>query len=124
MIKYSTVFLLLISFASCGQSTVHSLKPEAFKYEMQKNPGTLIDVRTSEEYAEGHLPNAINIDFYDDDFAQKVKKQAGSQPVYLYCKVGGRSSKALQMLEKDSLPGVHLKGGIEAWQEAGLEIIK
>jgi rhodanese-related sulfurtransferase len=121
MPKYFCFFFAFISFASCGQNNVPSLSPEAFSSEMINNPGTLIDVRTIEEFAEGHLPGAVNIDFYDDNFSDLIKKTASGKTVYLYCALGNRSAKAVKILEKKNIKSIHLKGGIEAWKNAGFE---
>jgi|SRR5690554_949195 len=60
----------------------------------------LLDVRTPEEFAEGHLKGAINIDFYATDFQQQLAHLNPHQRYMVYCAVGGRSGKTGQMMEE------------------------
>ena len=78
---------------------------------------TLVDVRTPEEYAEGHLPNAININWYDADFLQQIGAvpEAKATTLYVYCKRGGRSSEAAQVLDSLGYRVVDLEGGYDAF---------
>jgi rhodanese-related sulfurtransferase len=66
----------------------------------------LIDVRTPEEYANGHLENAVNINWYDSNFGASFDTIDRDKTIYVYCKKGGRSAKAAQHL--DSLGYVHV----------------
>ena len=79
----------------------------------------LLDVRTPEEFAQGCIEGALNIDVKDSLFIQNVQAAipAGAK-VAVYCRSGRRSMMAAeQMLEKGYVP-VNLEGGILAWQEA------
>ncbi len=87
--------------------------------QKDKITGILIDVRTPEEFEAGHLENAVNVNWFDTDFAEKIRALNidKSVPVYLYCKKGGRSLKASQAM--DSLGYTHvvnLLGGYEAYR--------
>ena len=53
----------------------------------------LVDVRTPDEYKEGHLPNALNIDFLDENFEANIQQLDKTRPVIVYCQRGGRSAK-------------------------------
>ena len=80
----------------------------------------LVDVRTAEEYATGHIGNAVNI-----NFTQQAKEQLDKRkPVYLYCRSGRRSSTAAKMLVAEGFHTINLQGGIEAWKQAKLPIVK
>ena len=54
----------------------------------------VLDVRTSQERANGFLANSTHIDFYDEAFLDKLNLLDKTKPIYVYCMVGGRSSKA------------------------------
>lgn len=73
----------------------------------------ILDVRTPEEVAEGKIDGSMNINFYDGDFKSQVAaKLDKSVPVYLYCRSGGRSQKALQILKELGFSTVYeLNGG-------------
>lgn len=80
----------------------------------------VIDVRTPEEFAAGHLPGAINMPVESFD-PSAVPMEEGRETV-LYCRSGGRSGRAATMLADYTGDTVrHLEGGITAWLAAGLE---
>lgn len=85
----------------------------------------IIDVRTPEEYVVSHLKGAQNICVTSDDFKEKVKKLDKNKPVYLYCKSGGRSSRAAKKLKEMGFTKVYdMDGGITSWEENNLETEK
>ncbi len=78
----------------------------------------IVDVRTKEEYDRGHFGNAVNMDFYQDDFKDKLATLNKEQPVFVYCESGGRSSKTAKMLKEMGFKEiVNMQGGWAAWQE-------
>jgi len=78
----------------------------------------LIDVRTPKEYNEGHIENALLIDFFSEDFKTKVQELNKNKPVYLYCKSGTRSGKSSKILADLGFTEiVDLKGGFMAWSK-------
>lgn len=80
----------------------------------------LLDVRTPEEFDRGYIKNATNINFFDADFiAQVTSKLDTNKPVYLYCKVGGRSGKAATKLKEAGFTAVYdLEGGLDKWKSS------
>lgn len=84
----------------------------------------LIDVRTPEEFAEGHLKEAKNINVFDNDFVDKIKKTLDkSMPVAVYCRSGKRSAEAAIKLTEKGYNVTNLKGGILAWEAEHQPII-
>ncbi|WP_298996776.1 rhodanese-like domain-containing protein [uncultured Tenacibaculum sp.] len=78
----------------------------------------LLDVRTPQEWAEGVIKDPIKIDITGDDFEGKVlEKLDKSQPVYIYCRSGGRSKKATELLAKKGYKAYNVLGGILEWEE-------
>lgn len=77
----------------------------------------LLDVRRPDEFAEGHLPNAVNIDVEDPLFDEKVKNMfPPDSKLAVYCRSGRRSALASEKLVKDGYKGgVDLGGGILGW---------
>ena len=81
----------------------------------------VIDVRTPEEYASGHIPGAVNVPF--DQVAQRIAEIDAPQGVALYCMVGPRARKGESALLAAGYEKVfHLEGGLAAWQAAGLPV--
>jgi rhodanese-related sulfurtransferase len=81
----------------------------------------VIDVRTPEEYAAGHIPGALNIPF--DQVAQRISEIDAPHGVALYCMVGPRARKGESALLSAGYTSVlHLEGGLAAWQAAGLPV--
>jgi rhodanese-related sulfurtransferase len=84
-----------------------------------KSENQLIDVRTPEEFAEGYIPDARNIDFRSEGFEQQLKSLDQSKPVLVYCKSGGRSGKTYTMLKDKGFDKVFdLKGGFTEWSNS------
>lgn len=107
-----------------GAAAVQEVKPdEAEKLLKQRKEIVVLDVRTPDEFAAGHLKGAKNIDFLEDDFAKRVAEVEG-RPIILHCASGGRSTKALKILEARNFPQIyHLSGGYKAWVEAGKPVV-
>ena len=118
-INLIVVFLVLLSSCVQTKTEINTLDITQFDLDTAKN-GVLIDVRTPEEYAEGHLPNAINIDVQDDSFAVKMEKLRKNRKVYLYCKTGKRSARAAAIADTLGFKNIYnLDGGFIGWKEAG-----
>lgn len=87
--------------------------------------GTLLDVRTPEEWAEGIIPNAEKINYNGDDFSNQVEKLDKTKPIFIYCRSGGRSTSAAKVLKEKGFTKVYnLDGGITAWGSAGNKVVK
>lgn len=86
---------------------------------------TVIDVRTSDEFSEGHIKDAKNIDIMSKDFAAKLGELDKTKPVLVHCQAGGRSTRALPTFEKLGFTEVyHLDGGMNDWSKAGKPVVK
>ncbi|MES2595516.1 MAG: rhodanese-like domain-containing protein [Verrucomicrobiota bacterium] len=86
---------------------------------------TVVDVRTAEEFKDGHIQGAKNIDITEKDFDAKLGALDKSKPVLVHCQAGGRSTRSLPSFEKLSFPQVyHLDGGYNGWMKAGKPVEK
>ena len=85
----------------------------------------IIDVRTPEEYAAGHIEKAINLDYYSETFADELD-QLGKEKTYLiYCQTDDLSGQALDMMAELGFREVYnMLGGIERWEEMKLPTVK
>ena len=83
-----------------------------------------MDVRTPQEYAQGHLPGAVNVDVSSPDFAAQIATLDPNAPYAVYCRSGNRSGVAVATMAEQGFTGAyHLGGGIGAWQDAGGEVV-
>ena len=83
----------------------------------------VLDVRTPEEFADGHLEGAVLVDFYDADFADQLAALDPDVPYLLYCRSGNRSGETLGVMEQLGFTSVaNVDGGIIAWADAGLAV--
>jgi rhodanese-related sulfurtransferase len=116
---------LLAAIATCSAGEVTHVKaPEAAKLVQEKKVAVL-DVRTPEEFKEGHIEGAKNVDFKAADFADKLKSLDKSQPYLVHCRAGGRSTGSLEVLKELGFEKIfHLDEGIMGWEEANLPVVK
>lgn len=85
----------------------------------------VVDVRRADEYNEGHLAGAINIDVLGAGFVDKADKELNKEyPVAVYCRSGRRSAQAADELAAQGFQVVNMAGGILAWQKAGLPVVR
>ena len=112
--------------AAQSTPTVADLSTADFQKKLTTdNTAIILDVRTPQEYANGHLANATAINFFDTDFKEKASKLDKTKPVYVYCAVGGRSAKASKVLQESGFKTVYnLLGGFNGWTAAGLPSVK
>ena len=119
------VFFIALLSGSCGKASNDSSLVTPKELSLKQNDVVLIDVRTPGEFEQGHLENSVNINIADKSFKEEVGKLDKSQPVYVYCKVGGRSAKAANMLREMGFEEVYdLKGGIQNWERSGMKVVK
>jgi rhodanese-related sulfurtransferase len=90
------------------------------------NPGfAILDIRTPDEFQSGHLSNAISIDFYSQDFAEKLSRLDKEKTYLVYCRTGNRSTRALAFFDKLKFQKIyHLSTGIRGWQSEDLPVTK
>lgn len=120
--SFCSVVFLAASLSACAQA-VAELDPVVFRDKVKATKGAVVvDVRTPEEFAEGHLENAINIDVKAADFEQKSASIDKSKPVFVYCLSGIRSKRAALSLQQRGYKVTSMKGGITAWKDSKLPV--
>ncbi|MCG2461738.1 rhodanese-like domain-containing protein [Flavobacteriaceae bacterium F89] len=111
-------FLSIILASYFGFSQVVKEPITDYSGKELKN-GILLDVRTPEEFQEGHLDRALNINWYDSDFAEQIQRLDKEKTIYVYCKLGGRSAKASKVLDSLGFKNVvDLTGGYDTFKTA------
>lgn len=76
----------------------------------------IVDVRTPEEYQEGHIPFAKNYNWNDPLFKEIVQDLDKTRPLYIYCRSGKRSAAAAEVLIEQGFEVIELQGGMLNWQ--------
>lgn len=141
MNKIGFIFLLGVAFAACTtansenrgsvvnetaqqpQTKVEVLSAEAFAEKLKNPQMQVVDVRTPGEVAGGKIANAVNIDYNSTSFEELAAKLDRDKPVAVYCKVGGRSSRAVQVFEELGFKEIYeLDGGIISWKASKLPV--
>lgn len=123
VILFAILLLTTFSCAAPQQSTpveVQNLSTQEFKRQRLGSKTMVVDVRTPEEFAEGHLTGAINSDYRGGDFAEEIKTWKKKKVYYLYCASGNRSSKAAELMKAAGFQHIYDIGGYQTLKEAGL----
>ena len=95
-----------------------NLDPQSFKARIDADNPTIIDVRTEEEYRDGHIDNALNLDFYANDFTDQLDKLDKDKAYSIYCRSGNRSGQTLHLMKNLGFKDVaNLSGGFTAWEQ-------
>jgi rhodanese-related sulfurtransferase len=121
--------LFLLGFQGYAQTaapdSIQVLSIPQFEKMAAKKKSKILDVRTPEEVAEGHLADASTINFLSPDFTTQVAGLNQKGTYLLYCRSGSRTRKAADAMQKMGFKHVYmLEGGINAWKEAGKEVVK
>ena len=119
-----TSLLTFLGLATaCSQQGYENANVNGFAARIADPDVVLLDVRTAEEFDEGHLQNALNIDVKQDGFVEKAKSTLpADKTIAVYCRGGKRSANAAGMLAKEGFKVVNLEGGITAWKDAGMPL--
>ena len=101
-----------------------SLSVSEFETYLQSTPQVqLVDVRTSVEYAEGHLSESLNIDVMSPGFSAKAQELLEvNRPVAVYCRSGARSKQAAMLLTRQNFQVVELDAGYLGWVASGRKV--
>ncbi|WP_338793031.1 rhodanese-like domain-containing protein [Bernardetia sp. MNP-M8] len=140
------LFSLFIFFTSCNETkkteetstntkvveenTEYTIHQKIEKLEVQEfsNKMTelrvynIVDVRTPKEFDQASIPRAKNIDINASNFEEELDKLERIKPLLIYCKSGGRSTKAVEKAKEMGFERIiELDGGMESWKEAKME---
>jgi rhodanese-related sulfurtransferase len=124
-LRLFVAFALLLSTNACTADAQNALAAAAFETKIATPNVQLVDVRTPQEFMNGHLEKAQNINVNDAEFKQKIALLDKSKPIAVYCGVGKRSEKAAKILAELGFKDVSdLAGGITAWSAANKKVVK
>lgn len=111
------VAFLTISCQSQTDSKIKVVSKTEFKQEISKENTQLVDVRTTDEFADGSIQHAKNIDVNSNDFEAKIQQLDKTKPVYIYCRSGARSQTAAKKMVELGFTEIYdLEGGYLNWK--------
>jgi rhodanese-related sulfurtransferase/enamine deaminase RidA (YjgF/YER057c/UK114 family) len=97
---------------------------EQFEALRQQNDVVVLDVRSPDEYAAGHVPGATNLNIQDKSFADKVAQLDKSKTYVVYCQAGGRAGRACTKMKDMGFNVLDFAGSMKAWNAAEKPIEK
>jgi len=128
--RLTLVLIFTLILVGCNNSsddgtTVELITVEEMDSLLKLGEVKLIDVRTPQEFALGHIESAINIDFRNENFEELIAKVDKTKPVAVYCGKGGRSGKCSSFMKKAGFTKIYdLDGGITEWKFNGKKVVK
>lgn len=123
----STLLLCGAALAEDKKSAdaVTHVKAEEAATLVKEGKVKILDVRTADEYQEGHIKDAKNIDFTENNFESEAAKLDKSKAWLVHCASGKRSTASLEVLQKLGFRRLyHLDDGMRGWQAAGKPVEK
>ena len=116
------ILIMIAAFLHIGcESGYTSVNANEFAEVISAPQIQIVDARTPQEFREGHIPGAVNIDINDKDFIRNAGSLDKARPVAVYCRSGRRSKIAAEKLVSIGFNVTELDGGIMTWEG---EIIK
>ena len=124
LIASFAAIILLAGCSSTGSATTVNLNVSEFSQKITEPGVIIVDVRTPEEFASGHIEGALNIDFNSGNFANEITRLNPSETYAVYCRSGSRSGQAASIMHKAGFHDVsNLNGGVIDWTNAGLPLV-
>ena len=123
IVVFLTSVLILTGCTSADDSV--DLKVSDFSAKSQEVGVVSLDVRTADEFAEGHLINAININVESGNFEAEIEKLDKNTTYAVYCRSGRRSAIAVDLMKKAGFTSLYnLDGGVIDWSASGLLLVR
>jgi rhodanese-related sulfurtransferase len=123
-----TLTIVFVSIIGCTAQEVSIITAQEAFALIKENEGNqdfvIIDVRTPEEFVDGHLENALNINLNSGSFSDDINKLNKNKPYLIYCRSGNRSAQAAVIMKDLGFKGVYDMGGINDWITEGFPIVK
>ena len=116
----------LLPFSALAETELTNVTPDnAAKLLASAKAPVVVDVRTADEFADGHIKGAVNIDVTADDFEAKLSQLDKSKVYLVHCRSGARSTRALETFKKLGFEKIyHLNEGMLAWVEADQPVVE
>ena len=125
MKKFLTLLLAVLGLNTACSQNYENYDVKEFAELITDSNVVILDVRKADEFAEGHITGAILIDQFQSDFLEQAQvKLPKDKTIAIYCRSGRRSANAAGKLADVGYKCVNLKGGIIAWKEANMPVVK
>ena len=125
MKKILTLLLAVLGLNTACSQNFDDMEVKEFAELIADSNVVILDVRKADEFAEGHINGAVLIDQFQSDFMEQAEaKLPKEKTIAVYCRSGRRSANAAGKLADAGSKCVNLKGGILAWKEANMPVIK
>jgi len=126
MLLAAVALMVLHPGPSLAAGGLRDVTPEDAFGALQTDPSILVlDIRTPREFSAGHLEGAIHINYYDRDFAQKIRALDPARTYVMYCQAGGRSHALMRAFSQSPFRNVmHIPAGFSGWRREGLPFVK
>lgn len=121
--RNTSILFAILSACGLAGEPMPSVSVEDLNAKMAAEKGiVLLDVRTPQEFASGHVPGAQSIPL--SSLSTRIDELSVDQatPVYLICQSGGRSARATNILRKKGYTAINVSGGTSAWNASGFPI--
>jgi rhodanese-related sulfurtransferase len=96
-----------------GKLEAEQLAPEDAREVVATQRGQAIDLRDREEFAQGHIPGAVNVP--EEELSERVDELSKDLPVIVVCADGDRSGRVVAQLRERGFEAASVKGGMKAW---------
>ena len=117
MKKLFSLLLAATSLIGCQSNTeFKSVDAQQFAEVIADKDVQLVDARTPEEFSEGHIPGAVNMDVKSENFDAQIAQLDSSRPVAVYCRSGRRSKLAAERMTNAGFQVTELAEGILSWK--------
>ncbi len=119
IIALVAIFMLIssgVSFSTAESKKFETLSAEKFAEALKDEKIQIVDVRSDEEFKEGHIEKAINIDVKQSDVKQKFAKLDKKRVIAIYCRSGARSKVVSQKLSEKGFKVIMLDKGLLSWK--------
>ncbi|MDD5765191.1 MAG: rhodanese-like domain-containing protein [Candidatus Marinimicrobia bacterium] len=131
---YRWIFTVVISVIAIELNDCSTMKPftnilpekaePVIQKGVQEGKIILIDVRTPEEFNSGYIAGAINMNVNSEFFDVQIDELDKTKTYIVYCKMGGRSTKAMTLMKEKGFKKVfNLEGGITQWQKENRPVV-
>lgn len=122
MISVLVVFFFIHSATS---QEYQNLNAPTFKQVIDKNDGIILDVRTYREFANGHISQSKQLNFYAPSFRNEILNLPKDKPLYLYCNTGYRSRITASFLATNGFSQIYnLQRGIMEWNQYQYPVVQ